>query len=134
MERWIVPALGYIVLTGALGITTKLALANTGWKQLIMWGALAYAAFSALFFLTGTRPHLGYNVVWAAASGILAASTLALYMLAVQNGEVSKTVPFMSAYPIVTVALSVIILAERVTVTQIIGVCLVIGGLVLLAR
>jgi hypothetical protein len=39
MTRWILPALGYIALTGALAITTKLALANTGWKQLLVWAA-----------------------------------------------------------------------------------------------
>ena len=134
MDRWILPALGYIVLTGALGITSKLALANTGWRQLIMWGALAYAGFSGVFLLTGTRPNVGHNTVWAAVSGILAASTLALYMIAVERGEVSKTVPFMSAYPGVTVGLIIIILSEGVSVTQIIGVGLVIGGLILLTR
>jgi bacterial/archaeal transporter family protein len=134
MTRWILPALGYIALTGALGITTKLALASTGWKQLLVWAALAYAVFSGLFLLTGTRPHFGQGIVWAALSGILAASTFALYMVAVGRGEVSKTVPFMSAYPVVTVLLSVVVLSEQVKPAQIAGVCLVIGGLVLLAR
>jgi transporter family protein len=134
MTRWILPALGYIALTGALGITTKLALANTGWRQLLVWGAIAYAVFSGLFILTGTRPNLGQGVVWAVLSGILAAATFALYMIAVGRGEVSKTVPFMSAYPVVTVLLSVVVLSEQVKLAQIAGVCLEIGGLVLLAR
>ncbi len=90
------PAVAYISFVGIMGITTKLALRDADWRQLVLWSTLAYAAFSVLLVVTGTRPSLGSGAAYAAVTGILAATTFALYMLAIGGGDVSKVAPFLA--------------------------------------
>jgi bacterial/archaeal transporter family protein len=134
LSRWIVPALTYVVATGVLGVTSKLALREVDWRELVIWSAFAYAAFAAILWFSGARVHLNQGAFFAIISGILAAGTLAVFVITVGRGDVSQTVPFMSAYPVVTVLLSIVVLSEGVNVAKAAGVGLVIGGLVLLSR
>lgn len=134
MSRWILPALTYVIATGVLGVTSKLALRQIGWREMVVWTSFAYVAFAAALWFSGTRLQINQSVVFAVISGILAAGTLAVFVITVSRGEVSQTVPFMSAYPVVTVLISVILLSEGITFAKVAGVGLVISGLVLLAR
>ena len=56
---------------------------------------------------------------------------LATFYLALERGKASAVVPMISAYPIVTVALALVLLGESLGATQIVGVALVIGGVIL---
>jgi hypothetical protein len=49
MAGWVAPTLGYVLVLGAAGVTTKLALRTITWEQLVLWVPLAYAAFSIVF-------------------------------------------------------------------------------------
>ena len=42
MAGWILPALGYVVLVGIAGITTKVALRTIDWQQVVYWVPVAY--------------------------------------------------------------------------------------------
>lgn len=131
---WIWPALGYVFVTGAIGITAKLFIRQGGtWAELVLWTAIIYALTAGILAARGARLHVDI-ATFAVASGILAVSGLVLYFTAVETGQVGKAVAFMSSFPIVTLVLSVIILAERVSVAQVLGVALVLVGLVLVSR
>jgi transporter family protein len=58
---------------------------------------------------------------------------LTAYFHALQRGQASLVVPFTSAYPLVTVLLSLLVLGEPITPTKVLGVALIVGGVMLLA-
>lgn len=130
---WLLPALGYVVAVGALGVTTKLALEDVTWPELVLWTAVAYAVIAALLILAGARLRLVREARYGGLSGALAATALILLFLAVDAGDVSRVVPITSAYPVVTVALAALLLAERVSALRVGATLLVVGGVVLLS-
>ena len=133
-RHWLLPALGYVVAVGALGVTTKLALEDMTWPELVLWTAAAYAVIAALLILAGgARLRLVPEARYGGLSGALAATALILLFLAVDAGDVSRVVPITSAYPVVTVALAALLLAERVTALRVGATLLVVGGVVLLS-
>ena len=135
MAPWIAPTLGYIVILGAAGVTAKLALRTITWQQLVLWVPLFYIVFSVVFVVgSGTRFPLGAGGAWAAATALCASSALVLFFYALTKGEANTVVPASSAYPVVTLAGSVLFLSESITVLRVIGTGLVIGGLILLSR
>lgn len=76
-------------------------------------------------------PHVSWNIF-----GLLSGAGLALgllfYYMALEKGEVSIVVPLTAIYPIVSVLLGHVILGEKPTLFQWIGVILVVAGAVLL--
>lgn len=134
MSGWVIPALAYIVLLGALGVTTKLALRHVGWQDVIVWTALVYALISAGMLLTGqARVVLGAGTPATVASAVLASTALIALYIALGRGEASTVVPFTSAYPVVTLVLSALVLAERITLLRGIGALVVVVGVVMIS-
>jgi transporter family protein len=135
MASWILPTLAYIVLLGATGVTSKLALRTITWEQLVLWVPVAYIAFAIVFMLGwGARFPLGEGGGWAAATAVGASAALVLFFFALTKGEASKVVPVSSAYPVVTVIGSALFLSESITSLRIAGTVLVVAGVVLLSR
>ena len=135
MAGWILPALAYVVLLGAGGVTAKLALRTISWQQLVLWVPIAYLVVSAgLLLLGGTRFPLGAGGAWAAATAVCASSALVLFFYALTKGPASQVTPATSAYPVITVIGSALFLAEKITLVRGIGTALVVLGVVLLSR
>ena len=51
MAGWLLPALGYVLLVGIAGITTKVALRTIDWQQVVYWVPVVYLVLSALIWL-----------------------------------------------------------------------------------
>jgi len=51
------------------------------------------------------------------------------YFYALKYGEVSRVIPVICTYPLITVFLSVIFLGEKLTLDKILGTCLIILGI-----
>lgn len=134
MSGWILPALAYIVMLGAGGVTAKLALRTISWQQLVLWVPIAYIVVSAGLMLGGARFPLGVGGAWAVATAVCASSALVLFFYALTKGPASQVAPATSAYPIVTVIGSALFLAERLTLVRGIGTALVVLDVVLLSR
>jgi uncharacterized membrane protein len=135
MAGWIAPAIAYVVLLGAGGVTAKLALRSITWQQLVLWVPIAYLVVSAgLVFLAGTTFPLGVGGGWAAVTAVCASSALVLFFYALTKGPASQVTPVTSAYPIVTVIGSALFLAEKITLIRGLGTALIVFGVVLLAR
>ena len=135
MAGWILPALAYVVLLGAGGVTATLALRTISWQQLVLWVPIAYLVVSAgLMLLGGTRFPFGVGGAWAAATAACASSALVLFFYALTKGPASQVAPATSAYPVVTVIGSALFLAEKITLVRGIGTALVVLGVVLLSR
>src|SRR5256885_16917790 len=119
MTGWILPALAYVVLLGAGGVTAKLALRTITWQQLVLWVPIAYIVVSAgLVLLGGTRFPLGGGGAWAAATAVCASAALVLFFYALTKGPVSQVTPATSAYPIWTVIGSGLFLWRTLTLAR----------------
>ena len=91
MAGWIPPAIGYIVILGAAGVTAKLALRTISWQQLVLWVPIAYIIFSAIFVIfKGTTFPMGVGGAWAAATAFAASSALILFFYALTKGPASQ--------------------------------------------
>jgi drug/metabolite transporter (DMT)-like permease len=134
--RWLVPALSFVLLTGLLGVTIKLALRDVEWPVILLWTAVVYAViglFSAA--LGNTSLHLGEaGGAWALASGVCAAGGLICSFIALRHADAVVAVPVMAAYPVVTVLASLAFLGEDFGPAKAVGAALVIAGVILLAR
>jgi uncharacterized membrane protein len=134
-NKWILPALGFVLLTGLLGVTIKLALRDVKWPEILIWTAIVYAVLAlGSIVLTGNTLHLNRGAPWALLSGIAAAVGLICSFIALRHAKAVVAVPVMSAYPVVTLLASVAFLRESISLTRAAGVALVLTGVVLLTR
>ena len=135
MASWFLPTLGYIIMLGAAGVTSALALRTISWEQLVLWVPVAYVLFSIVFVVfRGARFPVGTGGAWAALTAVLAAGSLILLFVALTRGDASQVVPAGSAYPVVTLIGAALFLGETITVPRIIGTILVVAGVVLISR
>jgi transporter family protein len=130
---WFIPTVAYVLVLGALGITTKLALRTLDWQHLLPWTLLAYAVTVAALLVMG-QPGWSWQpgTSWAVASAALAVGALILLFLALGAGEASKVLPVSAAYPAVTLVLSALFLGEHISPARVAGVAFVILGVVLI--
>ena len=134
MAGWLLPALGYVVLVGIAGITTKVALRTIDWQQVVYWVPVAYIVLSALLWLVYQKPMvLGSGGGWAIVTAFAAAGGLIFFFYALSKGDASVVVPATSAYPVIALIGSAIFLAESITVPKVIGTLLVIAGVVVIS-
>ncbi len=135
MAHWIIPATGYVLALGLMGITSKFAVQRIGWPELVVWTAGAYVLVAVFLVATGqvAKVHFDFASVMAAVSGILAAAGLILFFIVVREADLSRAVPFMASYPIVTIVLAFLLFSERLTIGQGAGIVLVLAGLLVLA-
>ena len=133
--RWLLPALGFVLFTGLLGVTIKLALRHVDWPVILLWTGVVYCVLAGLALATG-QASLGFGpgVGWAVVSGVFAAAGLVCSFVALRHADAVVAVPVMSTYPVVTVIAAVAVLNESVSVPRILGVLLVLVGVVLLVR
>ena len=134
MAGWVVPALLYIVLLGASGVTTKLALRTISWEQMVLWVPVVYVTVCIVLLATGTRFPLGVGGGWALATAVCVAAALILFFIALTHGEAATVVPVTSAYPVVTLIGAALFLSEKITLVRGFGTALVVAGVVLLSR
>jgi bacterial/archaeal transporter family protein len=135
MSGWVLPAAGYLLLLGALGVTLKLALRDVEWQQVVLWAPIFYGLFAiGSVVLSGTRLPLGAGAWWALASGFCLAAAGVLIFVALDRGPASQVVPLTSAYPVVTLVGSALFLSEKITVVRGVGTALVVVGVAMLSR
>jgi uncharacterized membrane protein len=134
-RSWLVPATAFILVTGLSGVSTKLALRHVPWNTIATSTAVTYAAIGLGLLATG-RAELrgGVGGFFAVLTGVCAASGFLLTVMTLRLAKASTAVPYMAAYPLVTIALSALVLSEQLSAVKTIGAVLVVLGIVLLAR
>lgn len=133
--RWLVPALGFALLTGVLGVMIKLSLRHADWTAILVWTAIVYVTLAVGALATGQASlYVGTGWWWTMAAGVTAALGLICSFIALRHADAVVAVPVMSAYPVVTVAASLALLSESISVTKAFGMGLVLIGVVVLAR
>jgi bacterial/archaeal transporter family protein len=130
---WLAPSIAYILLLGALGVAVKIALRDVSWQTVIVWTALTYVVIAAVLLARGeAKLALGPGTVAAIVAGITASAGLIAFYVALERGEASTVVPLTSVYPVVTLVLSALVLAEAITFTRVLGVLVVVVGVAIL--
>lgn len=131
--QWIPYALGAAVGFGLWAFFGKLALRDANWMQVGLTYAVAAAALFAVVLLSSAkRSFAGTNGWTLAASSVSGAVGLWLFYLALDRGKASVVVPMANVYPAIATVLAVAFLGERLTVVQVVGIALAVGGVMLI--
>jgi transporter family protein len=117
---------------GKLALERKMAPTTIFLAEVLISAACAVPLWLVLLKTQNApSPFSSWNV-FGLLSGAGLAIGLLFYYLALQGGQASVIVPLTSTYPIVAVLLSAAVLGERPSLTQWLGVILVVTGVTLL--
>jgi transporter family protein len=117
---------------GKMALGRKMPPAAIFLLEVLISAACAVPVLLVLIYREDARPlHASWNVF-----GILSGAGLALgllcYYFTLEKGQASIVVPLTATYPVVSVLLSYAVLHERPSLSQWVGIILVIVGAVLL--
>lgn len=132
--NWLIPALGYVLLVGLLGVSSKVAFERIAWPELLIWTALAYVVLAAVLIALGSpvRLHRGETGAMILLSAVIPPVGLALFFVALKHGQVNRVVPVTSTYPVITAIAAAWLLSERLGWTGLVGLTFVVAGVILL--
>lgn len=96
-----------------------------------------FLGFVIIFFFTPNISSIGKmgikSIFFLVLSGILAGFVAQLvFYKALKTGEISRVIPITSCYPLFTFILGWIFLGEEVTLSKVMGMLLILGGIFLL--
>jgi len=135
--KWLLPAIGSLILWGVWGLLLKIASTRIDWRTLYALTNTAAIVAIAFMLVTG-RIALGgdaYPLGIAVAAGAFGTIGYMLLMISLQSGgRASIIIPLTSLYPAITVILSRIVLKEPIKGTQALGVVLAMIAIILLTR
>jgi drug/metabolite transporter (DMT)-like permease len=80
------------------------------------------------------RPHGGLTgVAWAVGAGLAEAVALVAFARGGQAGQVAVTAAVSSTYPVIPLAVGLVMFRERLSALQVAGICVVVTGLALVS-
>lgn len=130
---WLFYALATVVLWTGWTFLGKIALKTVSPVQATIVYGLASLVIGAVALLLGSRsPSWSQPALWLAAlSAVIGSLGLLTYYLALERGKASLVGPVVSVYPAIVALLSVALLSERLSVTQVAGIALAVTGVIL---
>ena len=138
MKDWFILAISASILWGFWGFLGKIASKSIDSQNLLiissLGSAMALPITLLLFYKYFSFPISSSPHYIALASGFLGGIGALFFFLAISKGDASKVVVITAMYPVVTILLSFIFLKEALSVEKIIGICLALIALVLLAK
>lgn len=136
MHIWLLFAMLALIFWGITGVTQKLSTNCISSERSFLWFCWAMVALS-LVVLIIERPHWGLGrivVLSAIAGGALNGLGAWTSFRALESGgKASIVISLISLYPLLTVALAVLLLHERLTWTQSVGAVVAIAAAILLS-
>jgi transporter family protein len=136
LSAWMWFAAIALVFWGITGVTQKLATNRISSELSFIWFAYAMIAISAtLALFVPIHWHVRPLIFWSAVLGgtLNGLGALTSFTALESGGKASVVISLISLYPLVTVALAVTVLHERITMAQSLGVGLAIVAAVLLS-
>jgi transporter family protein len=133
---WVWFATIALVFWGITGVTQKLATNKISSELSFIWFAYAMIAISGtLALLVPIHWHARPLIFWAAVAGgtLNGLGALTSFTALESGGKASVVISLISLYPLVTVAFAFLVLHERLTLSQGIGVGLAIVAAILLS-
>jgi uncharacterized membrane protein len=136
LPAWLFFALIALAFWGVTGVTHKLSTNRISSELSFLWFVYAVIAISAVLVVAvPIHWHVRPIIFWLAVAGGLLNGLGALTSFAAleSGGKASVVLPLISSFPLVTAALAVGFLHERITMTQAWGVGLAIVAAILLS-
>jgi transporter family protein len=137
LAPWTPLALAALALWGVWGLLTKVAALSLPPRSVYLIGLLGYLPVAALLLLE-PGPRLPWAPAgWAAAlgAGLCTAFGLFCYFKSLAaGGQAAVVVPLTSLYPLITVALSCLLLQETLTLRHALGLLSALAAVWLLAE
>jgi transporter family protein len=133
--RWQLYASLTLLLWGLWGYFPKRALATLDPRSALVWESIGGVLVGlALIIFRGFRVHAEpHGMLAALAAGLCGLGGAYFFLLALERSKISVVVPFTSLYPLITLALGVMLLGERPTHAQLLGAGFAVAAVVLLS-
>jgi bacterial/archaeal transporter family protein len=135
MKPWLFYSLMTLLCWGLWGVFSKLASNYSRPRQTLLFQAVGVMAFALVvlfieqFQIQKTAPGFG----WSFAAGFINFVGFLAFFAAIQEGKVSTVISLSSLYPVITIALSVLLLHEKITRREGLGIAFAITACWLLA-
>lgn len=139
MEKWIAYAFISMVFAGFTSVIAKLGLAGiSGDLGLAIRTCFVFVfvlMFAAVAVPTSELSGLtGRNLLWLGASGVTTACSWVFYYRAIKLGEVSTVALIDKGSVVVALLLAWWVLGEGITPAKLLGGCLIVAGMLVIAR
>lgn len=130
METWVIYACVATICWGVVGLLQKLGTNRVSARSLLVWLIVGFAALLPMLWPNGSLSGLGWRVLLIGLLGGVAngLGSWALFEALEKGAKASVAVPLTALYPLVTIALARIFLAETLTFRQWIGIALAVAG------
>jgi bacterial/archaeal transporter family protein len=134
--RWQFSATLALVVWGLWGYLPKQALATLDPRSVLVLEGLGgvLVAMALVVSSTGRIAVDRAGMLAAVATGVCGLGGAYFFLLALQRGKASVIVPYTSLYPLVTLALSVVLLRERPSPANLLGIAFAVAAVILLSR
>jgi bacterial/archaeal transporter family protein len=135
MDTWVFYACVATLCWGVVGLLQKLGTNRISSRSLLVWLVVGFAAMLPLLWRDGALAGLGWRVSLIGLLGGVAngLGSWALFEALERGAKASVAVPMTALYPLVTIVLARIFLAETLTFRQWVGIALAVAGGVMLS-
>lgn len=132
--NWLVYAILCMIAWGLWGIMIKLASRSMPWYEVYFVSSLAsFLIASTIFMIFRGGGVKSYGIFYAILAGVFGGLGYIMFVKALEKGKASIVLPLTALYPAVTVVLAVLLLKEKITLTQVIGIMLAMIAVILLS-
>jgi transporter family protein len=135
LPLWLVLAVLALLCWGITGITQKLSTNRISSELSLLWFVYAMIAISVMLaFTVPINWHVTPKIFWLAVIGLNGAGVLTSFIALESGGKASIVISLISLFPLPTVAFAILVLHERLTTNQAIGVVLALAAAILLSQ
>ncbi|MDR3573651.1 MAG: EamA family transporter [Anaerolineaceae bacterium] len=122
------------ILWGIWGIADKYAVSRAHPYTIQWMFSIPFMVFIPLWYFLSKRAETGNSFDiqafgWATLASVASILAVLLFLFALQSKPASIAVAITSAYPLVTLALALILKTEQLTLPKVIGVLLILAGI-----
>jgi bacterial/archaeal transporter family protein len=130
MDTWVFYACVATLCWGVVGLLQKLGTNRVSSRSLLVWLVVGFAAMLPALWRNGDITGLGWRVLLIGLLGGVAngLGSWALFEALERGAKASVAVPLTALYPLVTIVLARIFLAETLTFRQWAGIALAVAG------
>jgi transporter family protein len=130
MDNWVFYALVATFCWGLVGLLQKLGANRISSRSLLVWLVVGFTALLPLLWRGGGLTGLGWRALSIGLLGGVAngLGSWALFEALERGAKASVAVPLTALYPLVTIVLARIFLAETLTFRQWVGIALAVAG------
>jgi bacterial/archaeal transporter family protein len=130
MDTWVFYACVATLCWGVVGLLQKLGTNRVSSRSLLVWLVVGFAAMVPALWRNGDITGLGWRVLLIGLLGGVAngLGSWALFEALERGAKASVAVPLTALYPLVTIVLARIFLAETLTFRQWAGIALAVAG------